>query len=268
MSVQGTFSRPMGVSNEQSTSPVRPLLEPLEPRVLLSAMPTSEQAIDLVSFDGADVVMPTGLEQVQTLSDSTWYEFPRWTQPNPQDGYPDSFGKSVDISGEWAIVGWPDCDTGGPGGQSAGGAYIYRYSGDTWAPFQFLRPDEVGGGDQFGESVSLDGTCAVIGAPGDVDSAYTPGSAYIYEFNGSAWEQVKTLRPSSTVGDNVGSAVDVFDERVIVGAPLHTPLYTPEPAVRSGAAFVYKKALDGSWGGGHVCSLAAPCTHAMRSVAQ
>jgi len=70
MSVQGTFSRSMGVSSAQPPRASRPLLEPLEPRLLLDGAPT-EQAMELFGTSPALFVENQG----QWADDAVRYAF-------------------------------------------------------------------------------------------------------------------------------------------------------------------------------------------------
>ena len=87
------------------------------------------------------------------------------------------FGSLVGISGDYAIVGAP-LDDNARGGD-AGSAYIYkRVNATDWgSPIHLVLSDEIGIGNQFGLSVSVDGTSgsAIVGAPlnNNVGSVYT-----------------------------------------------------------------------------------------------
>ena len=41
--------------------------------------------------------------------------------------------------------------------------------------------------DSFGDTVSIDGNVAIVGASGDDDHGVSSGSAYIFRYNGSSW---------------------------------------------------------------------------------
>ena len=92
----------------------------------------------------------------------------------------DRFGISVSISGNYAIVGATGEDDSG--GLSSGKAYIFNVT--TGALVHTLdNPNAYGtsAGDQFGESVAIDGNYAIVGARLEDDSGGTSsGKAYIY----------------------------------------------------------------------------------------
>jgi len=92
-------------------------------------------------------------------------------------------------------------------------------------------------GDQFGRSVAVHESLAVVGAPED---DFGEGSAYVYEFDGAAWQQVAKLTASdATAGDKFGSSVGVSGDVVVVGA------YQPFPAEQPGKAYVYEQPAGG-----------------------
>ncbi len=86
-----------------------------------------------------------------------------FNKPTPEDG--DNFGNSVSLSGTSALIGAPGDDTGATG---AGSAYLFdTTTGNLLQTFNNPTPQI---NDQFGASVSLSGTSALIGA-----------SVYLYE---------------------------------------------------------------------------------------
>ena len=75
------------------------------------------------------------------------------------------FGYSVSISGDRAIVGADREDTGG---DNAGAAYVFeRDAGGTWNEVQKLQASDIEAEDFFGESVSISGDRALVGAWGE-----------------------------------------------------------------------------------------------------
>jgi len=90
----------------------------------------------------------------------------------------DQFGCSVDIIGDTALIGAWGSDANAP---DCGCAYIFTRSGSTWSPFkpyQFAFDAEQF--DEFGCSVDLDNTTAVIGAYQKADNGTNTGAAYAF----------------------------------------------------------------------------------------
>lgn len=139
----------------------------------------------------------------------------------------DSFGNSVSISGDIAIVGarWDD-----DSGRSSGSAYIYRFNPDSsgWVEEAKLLASDGSGGDRFGWPVSISSApgipgnkVVIVGAMGNDDNGMISGSAYLFRFNPdtSEWtEEAKLLAPDAAALDAFGSFVAVSDDVAIVGA--------------------------------------------------
>ncbi len=103
----------------------------------------------------------------------------------------DNFGSSVSVSGDTVIVGakWDD-DNGG----NSGSAYVFLRSGEVWTEQQKLIASDGASSDWFGDSVSLSGDTAVVGALLHDANGSGSGAAYVYFRSGSTWtEQQKLL---------------------------------------------------------------------------
>jgi hypothetical protein len=92
---------------------------------------------------------------------------------DPADAAGDSFGSSVAICGDAAVVGAPQTVVGGI---SSGCAYLYRRTGAVWNMIKQMVPDDGVAGMKFGASVSMSENYIVIGAPSMTDG----GAAYVY----------------------------------------------------------------------------------------
>lgn len=94
----------------------------------------------------------------------------------------DTFGFSVDITADYAIVGAPAEDYGGT--TNAGVAYIYDLSDGSLAHtiYNFGAGDDTSAAsDQYGYSVAISDAGAIVGAPFEDDSGTTNnGAVYIY----------------------------------------------------------------------------------------
>ena len=84
---------------------------------------------------------------------------------------------------------------------------------------QKLLAEGNAGGDYFGYSVDMDGDYAIVGAYQDDITASNTGSAYIYHFNGSGWDQVGKLTASDAAADDwFGYSVSISGDVAVVGA--------------------------------------------------
>ncbi|MFM7905904.1 MAG: FG-GAP repeat protein [Microcystis sp.] len=88
----------------------------------------------------------------------------------------DNFGYSVSLSGTSALIGAPFDNTSA---SLTGSAYLFdTTTGNLLQTFNNPTPEYY---DNFGNSVSLSGISALIGAPFDNTSATDAGSAYLYQ---------------------------------------------------------------------------------------
>jgi hypothetical protein len=73
--------------------------------------------------------------------------------------------------------------------------------------------------DQFGESVSLSGDTALIGAPFDDVNGSDSGSAYVFTRTGNVWTQQAKLLPSDGAGmDYFGGSVSLDNDTAFIGS--------------------------------------------------
>ncbi|MEL6390129.1 MAG: FG-GAP repeat protein [Bacteroidota bacterium] len=152
------------------------------------------------------------------------------TAPDAAAG--DSFGVSVSISGEYAIVGTPLDDDGGA---NSGSAYVFVRSGSTWTQQAKLTASDAAAGDQFGRSVSISGNYAIIGSVSNDDGGSNPGSAYVFVRSGSIWtQQAKLTAFDAAIGDQFGFSVSISGDYAIVGA-----IGDDDGGANSGSAYVF-----------------------------
>jgi hypothetical protein len=130
----------------------------------------------------------------------TWQEVALLRASNA--GVSDSFGRSVAIDGDRAIVGAYNEDGAGDGLLGSGAVYVFERDGPgTWQEVTILRASNAGEFDSFGQSVAIDGDRAIVGADredGAGDGPSGSGAAYVFERGGSgAWQEAAILRASN-----------------------------------------------------------------------
>jgi hypothetical protein len=148
----------------------------------------------------------------------------------------DNFGISVDISDSYAIVGaYREDDAGG--GINSGKAYIFHTANGSLA-YTLDNPNASGISDQFGYSVSISDSYAIVGAYLEDDAGgINSGKAYVYRISNS--ELLYTLdNPNAydtSANDFFGFSVAISDSYAIVGA------YNEDDAggISSGKAYLY-----------------------------
>lgn len=164
----------------------------------------------------------------------------------------DTYGHSVGISGNYAVVGAPLDDDRGT---SSGAAYILFFDGTTWAQQKKIVPTDGAAGDLFGESVAIDGDLVIIGAREDDDRGTNSGSAYIFGRNVGGtnnWGLVKKLTDSNGAAyDRFGWSVDIHNGYAAVGAPQDDDLIPVSTTVgNKGSVSIFGQNTGGlnNWG--------------------
>jgi hypothetical protein len=140
----------------------------------------------------------------------------------------ESFGSSVAISGPTVIVG-ADNDA-----NTAGRAYVFTRTASGWTRSAELKGSDTVAGDDFGISVAISRSTAVVGSFNHADHA---GRAYVFSKKTSGWKQVAELKGSDTVArDYFGGAMAISGTTAVVGAVGHAS---------SGRAYVFTKSASG-----------------------
>jgi len=166
----------------------------------------------------------------------------------------DQFGFSVDVSGDYVIVGNPN-ERGGDGDPigNAGAAYIYYRTGtNTWDSVYKISAYDAQYNDHFGMSVSIDGDYVIVGAYGEDGGLGDPisntGAVYIFHRTGTnTWDTgYKITAYEAQVSDYFGMNVSISGDYAIVGA------YGEDggggnPLSLAGAAYIYHRTGINTW---------------------
>ncbi len=162
-----------------------------------------------------------GAAYIFQFDGTNWVEEQRLTASNAAAG--DRFGFSVSLNGNTALVGAISRGCTLHGDEDCGAAFVFGYDGYEWIEVQELTASDSAGRNMFGESVSVSGETAVVGASDDdcAGKAHRCGAAYVFQFNGSVWVEEQKLNASdATPGARFGWSVATSGSAVIVGARL------------------------------------------------
>jgi hypothetical protein len=136
-----------------------------------------------------------------------------WTQTAELEGSDteafDDFGESVAISGSTIVVG------ANGHANKAGRAYVFADTAAGWKQVAELKGADTVAGDNFGGSVAISGSIAIVGA----DNHFGGGRAYVFTKMASVWKQVAELKKSDAIaGGQFGYSVAISGSTAIVGA--------------------------------------------------
>jgi hypothetical protein len=164
-----------------------------------------------------------GAAYIFSFDGTSWSEEAKLTGLDTRDG--DNFGSSVSLSGDLALIGAPDRDT------SRGAAYIFTFNGTSWNQQTKLKLAGAQKYDNFGSSVALSDTVAIVGAK----NFLAPGKIYQYSLRPNVWALRAQYIPTDSVdGDYLGVSVALSGNTLLGGAD--DTFHTTE----SGSAYIFK----------------------------
>jgi hypothetical protein len=147
----------------------------------------------------------------------------------------EEFGWSVAISGNTVIVGAP-----APYAEARGEAYVFASAGSAWTQRAILTASDSAANNNFGYSVAISGTTALVGADeAALGTSVGVGAAYIFASSSGSWQQQQEFRPPGAVADSrFGTSVALSGTTAVVGAS--------GSAQGAGGAFVFVVGGSGS----------------------
>ena len=175
----------------------------------------------------------TGVAYVLYYNGTNWEHVAKLTASDGAEQ--DYFGYSVSISGDNIVVGaWQHKSLP----WASGAAYVYTKPAGGWADATetvTLVSDDLDALDNFGRCVSIEGNTIVVGATGDDDNGSASGSAYVFTYDGSSWNQVKKLTASDGADSDVfGESLSISGNNIVVSAYRDDDI-----ANQSGSAYVF-----------------------------
>ena len=179
---------------------------------------TGDDAVAIVGAIRADGSGgESGAAYLFDVSDGGWAQIGNKIVGNNTNGS-DRFGYSVAISGTKAIVGAIRADLCG---NNSGAAYLFNVSDGGWAQIgNTIVGNNTDGDDNFGYSVAISETLAIVGAPRADGSGNYSGAAYLFNVSDGGWAQIgnKIVGDDTVGGDWFGNSVAISGTKAIVGA--------------------------------------------------
>src|SRR5690606_33556750 len=144
----------------------------------------------------------------------------------------DNFGASVAVDGDYALVGAP------AHGSGAGAVYVFQRAGNAWTQQAKLVPSGGAAGEGFGVAVAIEGSRALIGAPGRNDRA---GVVLVFTRSSTGqWTQSGQISPNGLQrNDQFGSSIALVEGTAYVSAPSY--------AQGAGAVWALRQNDDSEW---------------------
>ncbi|HEX6833546.1 MAG TPA: FG-GAP repeat protein [Rudaea sp.] len=168
--------------------------------------------------------------------DGTWIQTQKIVS---NDGQPyDTFGNAVVFSDDTAFIGAYGSMING--NFSQGAVYVFKLVNGTWTQTQKITAPDGQMFDNFGYSIALSGTTAIIGADGaSVGDNGTQGAAYVYDGSGGTWTNTHKLTASDGGPGDIFAYSIAFDgTHALFGAYMYNQ--------GQGAVYAFEKS-GGSW---------------------
>jgi hypothetical protein len=201
-------------------------------------------------------VSSAGALFVYMLTNEGWIQTQKLVSKDRKIG--DGLGNAVAICGDNIIAGSWGGDYDGMYAnrmEAAGAAYIFERKGGVWSQTQKIAAEDRSPYDEFGFSVGISGNYAVVGARrvtlnkgDDAIDDYT-GNAYVFKRGGDGkWVQQMKINPDDrTKEDNLGNAVGISGDYLIVSAMKQDTDSLGNYMPDAGAIYVYYLNKNGDW---------------------
>lgn len=152
--------------------------------------------------------------------------------PTPGQAGAQRFGIDFDLDAPRLIVGDPDSSAGGR-------AHVYERVAGSWVLTDTIDAAPEVSEARVGASVALNGTTAVLGAPGD--GVFEGRAVLMLESVNGGWRELADVEPdvrSGVVPDEFGACVEMDEEGLVIGAPVFTA-----QGLATGSAFAFRRGM-------------------------
>lgn len=159
----------------------------------------------------------------------------------PDDGKEaDEFGKTVAISGNYAVVcSYLDDDNG----TNSGSIYLLELKNEVWKIINKIYPSDPEIQSLFGLSLDMNNDLIIAGSPFYRGNGNSAGKAYIFRYDSLSWLQVAALQPDEINDlDQFGTSVRISDNFAFISA-----IKDDDKGENSGAVYIYKKKDENTW---------------------
>jgi hypothetical protein len=124
----------------------------------------------------------------------------------------------------------------------AGKVHVFEWNGTQYDKIQEFSSASFQINEVFGSSVAADNGTLVVGSHGNSENGTNSGKVYVYQWTGTEYVIISSISASDAQpGDWFGSSVEIYSDKIIVGAIL-------EDSAGTNAGKVYFYELqDGVW---------------------
>ena len=155
-----------------------------------------------------------GSTYLYALDGEEWSLYQTMTPLTHSEG--DLFGFSVDIHGDWILIGAYGSDDGG---DSSGAAYFFSAQAERWTQQHKLVAPDAEAEHYFGYSLNLSDTWAIVSAYNDSEKNSGAGAAYLYRKESGTWvynQKIYDVLLDETT--SYGFSVAIVEDYALVGS--------------------------------------------------
>jgi len=158
--------------------------------------------------------MNSGSSYVFVRHGERWQQQAKLTADDGSQG--DSFGWSIAVQGDTAIIGAPYDDDNG---ENSGSVYIFKRLGNTWQQQGKITAQDATQGDLFGISLALSEDTLIVGADLHAEKGPKAGAAYVFIRQNNTWvQQAKLTASDGAPGDIFGVRVALDNDTALISA--------------------------------------------------
>jgi hypothetical protein len=178
------------------------------------------------SVDMQGDLMAIGARNADPNGAGAFYLFARsghqWKElakvPSPDGATDDQFGFTLAVSGNLIAVGARRADL--PGAKDAGAAYLFAIRKNSVKFVAKLTAGDAKAGDQFGQSIAMDGETIVVGANrADIGTGVDEGAVYLFRRTWGGWMEEEKVTASDGIGkDEFGYSLSAWGNTMAIGA--------------------------------------------------
>lgn len=192
----------------------------------------AETAVIAAVWDDVRDNVDQGSTYVHVRNGASWTQQTQIASSNGEKN--ESFGNSISISGDTALIGEYMGDVGA--NRDQGRVFVFVRAKAGWELQATLLAGDGGVDEYFGVSVALSGDLALVGSYADSGANRSQGAVYVYSRSGSTWTQHSKLVASDGAGSDLfGVSLALSGSTALVGATQHGT----SVGVRTGAVYVY-----------------------------
>lgn len=190
--------------------------------------------VGVIRDDIDSIGQDVGSAYVFTRTDKSWSQQAKLVANDATEG--DSFGWSIGVSGNIAVIGAPKDDDKGI---DSGSVYVFTRSGERWNQTAKLTAQDGTEGDVFGISLALSGNTLIVGADLNEEKGHNAGAVYVFVRSENEWiQQAKLTADDGASGDIFGVRVALDGDTALISARRDDD---EKMGVDAGSAYVFTR---------------------------